>query len=339
MQPPTCPVPFATAPRRRQPKTGFTLVEVLVSTVILIVLLSIVSSVFSHASTTVRNASVQLDASQAGRNGFDTMTQKLSQATLNTYWDYHYPNNDSTKPPDKYTRKSDLHFIVSASGSSHAIFFQMPGMVSQNPSYQRVQGLLNACGYFVQYGSDSANDSSHPGYQRPAHVANARWRYRLMQAVQPTESFEVFANPTSGWTTQVKATAWPIADNVIALIAWPRLNAGDEAASSQPAGTQLTTNYLYDSRGGTAVQSAQLPPIVQVTMIIIDEASAVRISSGSTPPTVIENNLAGKFSDSSVAQYTKDLSDLQSALDAARIRYTTLNTSVALRESKWSSTP
>lgn len=327
----------ASVPPRRG---GFTLVEVLVSTVVFVLLMGIVSSVFSQASSTIRSASAQIDASQSGRTGFDVITQRLSQATLGTYWDYHYPNNDSTKPPDRYTRRSDLHFLIAANGNSHALFFQAPEATSQNPGYQRTQGLLNACGYFVQYCNDDPNDTTHPNYQRPTHAAKSRWRYRLMQAVQPTENLAVFTDAaSSGWTAAVKNTAWPIADNVIALVAWPRLTAAEETAGGQPAGTQLTPNYLYDSRNGTATQLAQLPPMVQVTMVLIDETSAVRMDSGATPPTAIENALAGKFKDCSVAQYTKDLSDLQAALNTARVRYTTLNTGVTLRESKWSSTP
>jgi uncharacterized protein (TIGR02599 family) len=72
-------------------------------------------------------------------------------------------------------------------------------------------------------------------------------------------------------------------------------------------------------------------------MVAIDEASAVRLQSGTAPPTVIETALSGKFTD--VTHYGADITALESALIAAHVHYQVFTTSIALRESKWSATP
>ena len=109
--------------------------------------------------------------------------------------------------------------------------------------------------------------------------------------------------------------------------------------------TPLVTNYIYDSQLNAApnIQSSppqlltadQLPPIVQVTMIVIDEASAARIDTkSSTPPAAIENALKGRFTVTS--NYQTDLAAVESSLSLSNIAFEVLNTAVVLRESKWS---
>lgn len=291
----------------------------LVSMAVFVLMLVIVAGVTNQASSTVRSGSAMIDAFQAGRGGFDIITRNLSEATLGTYWDYDDPTH-----PAKYIRKSDLHFVTRGNGGSQEFFFQSPRAVSRVSAYQNTKGLLNALGYFVEYGNDDAF--------RPAHVKDKRWRYRLMQGLQPAEDLEVFQDSTAAWTTAVKNEAWPISDNVIAMIIWPRLS-----EEVDPGGTLLSTDYQYDSRTGTAIQQAQLPPVVRVTLVIIDESSAARLDSGETPPAAIQGALAGKFSQ--VANYSTDLQNLERALSDANIKYQVLTMPVSLRESKWSSTP
>ena len=300
---------------------AFTLVEMMVSMAVLALMLAIVASITGQATKTVSRGSAQIDSFQAGRGGFDIITQTLAQATLNTYWDY-----DNANTPTRYTRMSDLHFLINAPGGSQAIYFQAPEACSSTTAYQQTRGLLNACGYYVKFDNDKD--------YRPAHITQDRWRYRLMQALQPTEDLTVFKNNSATWTTSLDSLAWPIAENVIALIAWPRTFYQDDPSG---LGNQLTSNYRYDSRTGGGIQYAQLPPMVQITLIVIDESSAIRLANGSQPPSVIENALAGKFID--VSKFQSDLTALQNTLTAAKITCRTMTCPVTLRESKWSSTP
>jgi len=314
-------------------------VEVLVGTAILLLLLVMLFSVITQTSNTVRRASAQIDAFQAARTAFDTIAQKLSAATMNTYWDYYdatngrrTTNNAATYQPARYGRASDLQFLVQTNGSyGQSIFFATPETVSADTTKDQTQGLLNALGYYVQFGNDDS-------YRPAGLVSQQRYRYRLMQALQPTENFGIYAGNT--WTSGVTNFAWPLVDNVIALIAWPRKSLIEDAA-----GTSISPYYTYDSRTNlpnsatqpVPIQYAQLPPSVQLTMVVIDEASATRQQAiaGTSEPNAIKQALTGKFTD--VTQYQTDLNSLQTALTAAHINYRVLNSTVTLRESKWSS--
>jgi len=320
----------------RRPRRAFTLVEMLVGSAVLLLLLVLLFTATTQTSNTVRRASAQVDAFQTARTAFDAISQKLSAATMNTYWDYYDANNNkrttnnaSTFLPARYGRASDLHFLVQANGRyGHSLYFETPEAISADPTKDQTQGLLNALGYYVQFGGDD-------DYRPAGFINQKRYRYRLMQALQPTENFKVFSG--TSWTDGLTNYAWPVADNVIALIVWPRRSVVEDAA-----GTNISTNYLYDSRIALpasasippSIQYAQMPPTVQLTMVVIDEPSAIRQTPGTDEPAAIKNALEGKFT--KVVQYQADLEALENALTAAHINYRTFNTTVTLRESKWS---
>jgi len=321
--------------------SAFTLVEILVACAVLILLLVMLLSVTSQTMSTLKTATDQIDAFQTARTAFDSISQRISQAKMNTYWDYYdsgnarrTPQTSSSFQPARYGRASDLQFLIqnntnseTNSGYGQSVFFAAPEAISADSSVDQTQGLLNAIGYFVQYGNDDA--------YRPSIISKQRYRYRLMQAIQPTENLMVFNDATNAWTTGVRTSAWPLAENVIALIVWPRLNLIED-----PSGQKVSSNYEYDSRTLASsdvsfpIQYAQAPPVVQLTMVAIDESSAIRLDSGAAEPAVIGAALAGKFTH--VTDYQSDLDSLQKVLSKAHVNFRILNTFITLRESKWS---
>ena len=112
----------------------------------------------------------------ARRAGFwnkrmETMSRTLVRATLNGRWEM----NDAADP--KFLlRESDLHFVsgpaselLDHSGfmTGHALFFQAPNgytgpddrdatATTEKAEYDTLPGLLNAWGYFVEFGEDPA---------------------------------------------------------------------------------------------------------------------------------------------------------------------------------------
>jgi uncharacterized protein (TIGR02599 family) len=298
------------------------LLEVLVATAVLALLIVVLATATNSTVSVVGRAQAKINQFSAARAAFEQLTSSLGQATLNTRWTYDDPGT-----PSSYERYSDLHFLVAAGGTGgQKLFFQSP--VASSTAGDPSADLLEAVGFWVAFGDDSA--------WRPSHVSTARSRYRLFQGTASGPSFNVFDNSTGAqWTSEVEnvpQAAFPVAENVIALILHPRL-----PATTDPGGTTLTTDYLYDSRGAKAVQQAQLPPAVQVTLIVIDEASAQRMENGTSEPAVIQNALAGKFLQ--VSNFASDLQSVKTALDAARVNYLVLSAPVTLRESKWSLTP
>lgn len=330
-------------PQRKEHASAFSVLEMMVAMFVLIVLLGIIVAITNSVSQTVLWSSSKLDAFASARSAFDLMNRRLSTATLNTYWDY-----DNPLAPTVYRRKSDLHFLVRQNVQNpdygQELYFVAPEAFSTATANRSTSGLLNACGFFVHYSDNNTF--------RPTGYGNARWRYRLMQALETTENLAVFQyDPASAapgpfqWMsgisngTSVNPAVTPLADNVIALIVWPRLSVQDDAE-----GDGLSSNYQYDSRlNATLVPqprtAAQLPPTVQVTMVTISEGSAIRLNMSSTAPTKIEKALGPNGSDEkfvNTADYAANLANLSKTLSDENIEFQIFNTTVTLREAKWS---
>jgi uncharacterized protein (TIGR02599 family) len=362
---------------KRQRLNSFTLVEMMVATLVLVILMGIIATTMNSARITMTRAQANIGAFATARSSFENMSDKLSQATLNTYWDYYNSTgskrtdaNFTTFVPATYGRASDMQFLVRQniqnSGYGHEVYFQAPVAFSTNANYISTQGLLNACGYYVQYCSDA---SYHPSVvataTQPSHT-----RYRLMQGMELTESLSVFndiagasfssegSSPTwisniknSGSTTINSSTyVVPVADNVIALIVWPRQplrqdSAGtallDPTTHAYTYNSQLDYGSLPTSSSAQKVWDDQLPPIVQLTMVVIDEPSAARIEANSTLRTSLETILSSGSNGSALfldaTKYASDLAVLTNFLNTStpKLNYQVLNSSVIMRECKW----
>lgn len=362
-------------PGCRQDTQGFSLVEVLVSTaLILLILMTLVSMVnFSAHTWTYTNS--KIEQFRDARDAFESVTRRLSQATLNTYWDY---QRDGTGKLTTYIRQSELRFISGPKATSaanavgganpritHSVFFQAPLGITSSVTYADLETLLNTVGYYIEFSSDQ---NLRPPCVTAAHPGNVNYRFRLMEMVEPAESLTLYTY-TSGvaasgtqnataytgkewFTTPLGTAAYSrvVADNVIALVVLPKRSVQEDAT-----GTTLCPKYDYDSSSlgeaantaltGTAAAAVnsknQLPPVVQVTMVAVDEASYNRYQNGSTTPGLIATlggyfTAAGDLQDASVKGYAKDLNDLTNALRAAKLNYRVFTTDVAIRGAKWS---
>ena len=296
-----------------QANGGFTLVELLLSTALIALIALLLVTMTNSTASTWRYTTGRIEQFRGADAAFEAMTRRLSQATLNTYWDYEYPNNDKTKPPSTYIRQSDLRFISggmtvgankllttnSPRRPTQGVFFQAPlGYVDDTANFSGLENLLNTWGYYVEFRDETL--------ARPAFISQpARYRYRLMELMQPSNFLSIYnytsgkltytgrdwfsaALPTSALAPIASASppllAHALADNVIALVVLPKLSKKDETFT----GKTLSKDYSYDSttvNADTDVNpKSQLPPIVQVTLVAIDEISAARIADGSTPP-------------------------------------------------------
>ena len=321
-------------------------------------------SMISSTQRVWKQTSSGIDSFRAARVGFESVTRRLSQATLNTYWDY-----DNPAAPSHYVRRSELRYIsggfnltgtiVGGNVVTHSIFFQAPlGYVSDS-TFNGMETMMNTFGYYIVLSSDATT--------RPSILTTtSHTRFRLMELAEPSESFSIYAY-TSGsagyngndWYMKPLSYAIPdplgrnlypyshiIADNLIALVFLPK-----SSAIQDPTGTALAPNYSYT----TAPQGTpswppvfpqppaqnQLPPLVQVTMVAIDEASAARLESMSTDQvqTLGLANLfqtAGSLTDPSVSGYAKDLKILTDKLQALHLNYRVFNSEVSIRGAKWS---
>jgi len=310
---------------------GFSLIELLVAVTIFVAMLAIVLSVIGQTTSIWKGSSNKIEAFQSARAGFDQVTRSISQATLNTYLDYNDVND-----PKEYLRQSELKFLIGQSGASgmpgladtgQCIFFQAPLTYTlNNGSYGGLDSLLNICGYYISFTTNTGVPSHVPASKNP-------YRYRLMQLLVPVEKNTVYDASGAGkqWFTAQTNYVTAVADNIIALIVRPQ----DPSAATPDISTNA---FSYDSTLNATnhpqPQTAnQLPPVVQVTMVAIDEASAARLEQGSAAPGVIASALSGKFINP--ARYDIDVAELESSLLKAGIDCRVFAGAVPIRESKW----
>lgn len=390
--------PGPSAPRVKA--GAFTLIELLVSMAVLSLLLIVLVQLTTATQKTWSYTVGKVEQFREAREAFEAVTRRLSQATLNTYWDY-----DNPTAPTRYVRQSELRFIsgnttdltlagAPTSRPTHAVFFQAPlgvvGLASQTVSYHGLDNLVNNWGYYIEFGDDSQT--------RPPFLANlprppvTRNRFRLIEFAEPSESMSLYTRETnlntgtapdaSTWTggnaayrdktwfteavgqpgAQFEAdgqTPRPVrvlAENVVALVLLPKLTKEDQTPSFGGityTDASLSPGYLYDSTLTANPPSSggpdrnlnpknQLPALVQVTMVAVDEASYNRIfGNTTTTPGLTTSGTAlfqtvGDTTNPANSGYAQDLQTLQNHLQSLHLTYRVFTTTVSIKAAKWS---
>jgi uncharacterized protein (TIGR02599 family) len=255
----------------------------------------------------------------------------------------------------------------------HAVFFQAALGVTQTPDYERLQSLLCGRGYFVEYGDDAA-------YRPPFVVATAN-RYRLMEFSPTAENNNIYAaaptpitTPQTSWyaaagapmtrasdaaangTTSVavaRGYTRPVAENIIALIIAPRVTSQEATAEGQNDPHWIAPNFAYDS---TKLQYASsvnpqgiqnlLPPLVDVIMVAIDEASQSRFTPEAQKagyPSMAGLLAAAPFNNAlnldlgmQKSITTTDLQTLENYLVTNKVNYRVFSSTIEIRAAHWS---
>jgi uncharacterized protein (TIGR02599 family) len=273
--------------------------------------------------------------------------------------------------PAKYGRQSELHFrsgptdsLFGASNGgltrpTHGIFFQIPGGVTSDSTLKQLNNTLNGIGFFLEFGDDEA---LRPSFLATETSIPKRYRYRLLQMQQATENLQIysssngtawFQDPLGFGSTTVNAANRPanvLAENVIALAIIPRLSPTEDDPNKTSRGASLVRDdYNYDSRTaksysatsatGTTMSGTtlhQLPPLVEVIMVAIDETSAQRLAAefGTNPPDLDQEELFKTISD--IADVDADLDKLEKTLVDKKLNYRIYRSVVGIRGAKWS---
>jgi uncharacterized protein (TIGR02599 family) len=339
--------------RFRNRNGSFTLLEVLITLAILLVILVVVMQFMADVDQAWKSAAA--DPFAEAQNAFETVAQKVASATLAPYQDYanssgaFHTNAASNFIPDHLARRSDLDFVcgpgagtnglLAASGlttTGSGVFFLAPNGYTQAYAHTGMEHLLNAMGYFVEFGDDDAA----PGFILPQTHS---WRWRLKQVLQPAESLQIFATTTSSnWIQQLVppgASLPVLAENVVTLIVLPERAANDSGPALAPA-------YSYDSRDASnPLTLHQLPARVWLVLVAIDPVSAERLAAqnGSSPPQLIPSGLFQEPAQTNavqqVAQLDADLATLDGSLTAQKIGHRIFQREILLPSSAWSNTP
>ena len=373
----TLPTFFSTKWGRRTRRSGFTLVEVLLSATILAMLVVVLVSITNQTAKTWKYTTGKIEQFSGARDAFESLTRQIGQATLNTHYEYFNDKGEARTVenagifvPKHYGRQSDLRFVSGSmdrdnryGGESapplaadparprptHGIFFHAPlGLVDDATLHGGLQSLLNVWGYYVEFDSD---DRVRPPFLQNGAVGTPlRWRYRLMEFMRPAEKMVTYTKPTDWFAPAVNEAGTPsahvLAENVVALVLQPMLAPKDEQDLTPPptvAGTALAPSYYYDSTKKNPTPALnpqhQLPPMIRATMVAIDEPSAVRLANGSSMPDFgLPNLFATDRSDSATA-YADDLSTLEKTMAQRGISYRVFTTTIVIRGAKWSKEP
>ena len=404
--------------------TGFTLVELMVSVAIIGLIMLVLVAMTNQISQHLAGATEKIEKFQEARDGFEAMTRRMSQATLNTYWDYlgidssdtvnPHPRDVNVAPapsafasfvPQFYGRATALRFVckpwvpttnLQVDGTARpgdAMFFQAPfGVVSSNftlpqtgaagndsVQFGAMKNLLNTWGYFVEAGYDP----TVPQFVTNTGTVRKRWRSRLYEFMQPAEQMSLYDGPTTPTTGSIPywylkpgmqsspRPARALAENVLTLILLPKLSKQDEdarAAADGPSAVMLSPQYIYDSTPpktpvsypilnpganggadpGMLCPKNQLPPIVMVTMIAVDERSAERLDdkypqapdvvAASTAPGANYSQLFKNAAnlENPAAPGGSDLYKYEQILQYEKVTYRVFTTNVTIRGAKWS---
>ncbi len=376
---------------RGSARSGVTLIEMLASMAILLILMTIIFSIIQITSQAWKTSAGATTSMQQARVAFERMTRNLSQATLNTYYSYYiapgatapsyYMRQSELQFISGSSPVNGSSFISGTVGDAaqitHAVFFQAPlGVVnsSDSASYGNLNNLLNACGYFVAY----CRDPLRPGFlSSMSNQPQNEYRYRLMEYLQPSENLGIYTqgsflytgvtvptwisngipNLTASETSTGTITVRPLASNIVALIVMPEQSTSSGAqVSSTPIPTQANT-YNYDSAFAATnappqIPTAnQLPPMVKVVMVAIDEASAIKLAAlnpgatSVTPPNLGQSSLfhnpANLFTTGGVEGDLEKFEDVLNATstnlagNTVKLNYYIFQTDVLIRGAKW----
>ena len=264
----------------------------------------------------------------------------------------------------------------------HAVFFQAPlgiaslvataaqGGNNQVVNTENMVNLLCGRGYFVEWGTDA---TFRPAFLDALNNAvPVRSRLRLMEYSPTAEKNRIYdtnLRPITAhskeWyedvlntgvqsaqeTAQTRAFTRPIAENIIALVISPQLEATGNTTVSPSAIAPL---FIYDSTlkvnpGSSPVNnSAQgtqhlLPPLLKVSMVALDERSGEFLAreENSQMRTELLTAIAGKLQ--SAASLVEELDGeqgktgtlVQLLLDK-KLNYRIFSTTIALKQSRWS---
>lgn len=352
---------------------AFTIVELMTSTVVLALLMITCISAVDAVRRSVTGVRGKTQQFREARQAFETLTKTLSQATLNTYWDYYYadtgtntpPATGAATPPSAYIRRSELQFqngrsavllggeASAARNPGHAVFFQAPlGLTLDQGG---LGSLLNARGFAIQFGDDLAK---RPPFLEE-HAIASRHRYRLVEYRPPAESSgtlsgnAIYSRPTDWFRQNLTECSRVVADNIILLVLSPQVSAAAAKTAKQPP-HWIAPNYTYNSldvdnatpeveplslgKEGQPAQGTQhlLPPFVTITMVALDEVSAARWArqTGDEPQDFLKE-AGAPFEDASA--YEDDLAALEIWLHSQKLNFETFSTTVSLRNARWDS--
>ena len=240
---------------------------------------------------------------------------------------------------------------------------------------ENMVNLLCGRGYFVEWGDDQPY---RPPFLNQLNSVPPRFRLRLMEYSPTAEMNRIYSNgfrliDPANRTQIVNSRLWfqealtatvreneqiasraftrPIAENILALIISPRIETLMAPGGGGLDPYAIAPNYEYDSafvsNPGAAVSGSaqgtqhQMPPLLQVTMIALDQRGGESLSSDSELRDQVLQATSGLFT--SAANYESDLEgtdsepgELKQLFTQKGLNYRVFTTTIALKQARWS---
>lgn len=267
--------------------------------------------------------------------------------------------------PAGYVRYSELQFLCGPSQSltglsvaespGHAVFFQAPlGGALTAPGagggeFVNLPTALSACGYFIRFGED--RNFRPPFLNQRNH--SPRRRFRLMEYRPPIEENVIYPDlssaaapgaPDPSWYNRIdtvesnggSSSGWArmVAENIVYMAISPKLPISDTPGDPR----SIAPDYSYDtSENGVILPQAQtdfqLPPLIEVALVALDETSAQRFVEETEGGSPVWPN--GLFNSASDETFRNDLLRIEELLNTRKLNYRIFTTTIPLRNSKW----
>jgi len=263
----------------------------------------------------------------------------------------------------------------------HAVFFQAPLGVTRlvaatgtQADTENMVNLLCGRGYFVEWGDDQPY---RPPFLNQLTSVPPRFRLRLMEYSPTAEMNRIYADgfrlidpadrtkiinsrrwfqdaltSTVQQNEQVGSRAFtrPIAENILTLVISPRTET-NVAAGGSVEPFAIARRYEFDSAlvtnpGSVASNSPQgtqhqMPPLLKVTMVALDQRGGESLSSNQTLRQKVLDEASGLFTNA--ADYESDLEGtdsqpgkLKTLLLENKLDYRVFTTTIALKQARWS---
>ena len=315
-------------------RTGFSILELLLSVALLSILMLVMGQVLSNSTEAWKRGRSKITRFQQARQAFETLQQRLASANLATYWDYEY---DPTAPtlPTRYRLRSDLTFRCGTAHSllsppdlgklqGHALIFSAPLGADQEPRMERFRSVMNLCGFYVGHvkSPDLPPRAEEFGLTQQT-------QFGLFEFSQPM-SLPALLGASTGPVVLPVTDSRLVAENVILLILLPWvINEGAADSPIIPA-----PDFQYDA----SLHEHQLPAALRVIMVAMDDDSADWITAVGKADQLIPSGLFENAT--SAVQISSDLRQLEAHLNhglARRITHHIFDTTLSMQPSRWES--
>jgi len=253
---------------------GFTLVELLVSVVVLAILVVLMSQMLITTQNAWSLGEANKDRMQKARAISDFIGNELRAALL----------------PINRTNASNLQFVVNSTAITATTFNNHDSMFWQAPlATDQTLGDVAEVGYFVQW---DVTNAANP------HSQLCRFFVNHGSGATPDPNFLIYSTPTAWLSNSVLLSVAPgnkansykglFAENILGF--WVQcLDPLGQQIVKDSSGAAFTNNS-YDSRRGytytdttqtpstVVVAACALPPIIDLSVVTLDSGSAARIT-------------------------------------------------------------